>query len=57
LTRLEDKDSEPVKALKIEECSTRTEDKPTEPDRLLARPLISEPTMEREPVNALNSEA
>ena len=57
LTRLEDMISEPVKALKIEECSTRTEDKPTEPDRLLARLLISEPTMESEPVNALNSEA
>jgi hypothetical protein len=57
LTKLEDMVSEPVKVLKIEECSTRTEDKLTEPDRLLAKPLISDPTMESEPVNVLNSEA
>jgi hypothetical protein len=57
LTRFEEMVSEPVKALRIEECSTRTEDKLTEPDRLLAKPLISDPTMESEPVNVLNSEA
>jgi hypothetical protein len=57
LTIVEDMVSEPVKVLKIEECSTRTEDKLTEPDRLLAKPLISDPTMESEPVNVLNSEA
>jgi len=57
LTRFEDMVSEPVKLLKVEECSTRTEDKLTEPDRLLAKPLISEPARNSEPVNVLNSEA
>jgi len=57
LTRLEDMVSEPVRLLKIEECSTRTENKLTEPDRLLAKPLISEPARSMEPVNVLNSEA
>ena len=57
MTRFEDMVSEPVKLLKIEECSTRTEDKLTEPDRLLAKPLISEPARNSEPVNVLNSEA
>ena len=57
LTRFENMVSEPIKLLKIEECSTRTEDKLTEPDRLLAKPLISEPARNSEPVNVLNSEA
>jgi len=48
--------SEPVKVLKIDECSTRTEDKPNEPDRPLAKPLISEPARESEPVSVLVSE-
>ena len=49
--------SEPVSVLKIEECSTRTEDILREPDRLLAKPLISEPVRENEPVSVLNMEA
>jgi len=57
LTRFEDMVSEPVKLLKIEECSTRTEGVLTEPDRLLARPLISEPVGNSEPVNVLKREA
>jgi hypothetical protein len=57
LTRLDDMVSEPAKALRIEECSTRTEDRLNEPDRLLARPLISEPARNSEPVSVLNSEA
>jgi hypothetical protein len=47
----------PVSVLKIEECSTRTEDRLSEPDRLLAKPLISKPAKESEPVSVLNMEA
>ena len=44
-----------VNVLKIEECSTRTEDKLSELDRVLARPLTSEPVRNNEPVNVLDS--
>ncbi len=55
--RLDAAVSEPVKVLKIEECSTMIEDRPKEPDRLLVRPLISEPARENEAVSVLNMEA
>jgi len=57
LTWLEVAVNELVNVLKIEECSTRAEDELNEPDMLLARPLISDPVRNSEPVNVLNSEA
>src|SRR5690242_82506 len=56
-TWLEDTVSELVNVLKIEKCSTEAELKLNEPDMLLARPFISEPVRNSEPVNVLNSEA
>jgi len=53
---LEDIVSELVSALKNEECPTRVEERPNEPDRLLTKPLISEPARDREPVKVLDSE-
>ncbi len=55
MTRIEDMVSEPVKVLKIEECSTRTEDRLTEPDRLLAKPLTSELVENNKPVKDRDS--
>jgi hypothetical protein len=48
--------SDPVSVLKNEVCSTRVEERPSEPDRLLAKPLTSEPTRDNEPVRVLDSE-
>jgi hypothetical protein len=47
----------PVSVLKIEECSTRIEDKASEAERFLGKLLISEPVMEKEPFKVLNMEA
>ena len=47
----------PVSVLKIEECSTRTEDKASEAERFFGKLLISEPVMDKEPVKVLNMEA
>ena len=47
----------PVSVLKIEECSTRTEDKASEAERFLEKLLTSEPAMDKEPVKVLNMEA
>jgi hypothetical protein len=49
--------NEPVSVLTIEECSIKAEDKLTDPVKILARPLISEPVRNSEPVNVLNSVA
>jgi len=35
-------DSEPLKLLNSETCSTKPEDEPREPDRDLAKPFVSE---------------
>jgi hypothetical protein len=48
--------SDPVSVLKNEICSTRVEERPSEPDRLLAKPLTSEPAVDNEPVRVLDSE-
>ncbi len=48
--------SDPVSVLKNEVCSTRVEDRPNEPDRLLAKPLTSEPARDNEPVRVLDTE-
>ncbi len=55
-SKLEELVSEPVSALKNEECRTRVEERPNEPDRLLTKPLISEPARDMEPVRVLDSE-
>jgi len=47
----------PVSVLKIEECSTSTEDRASEAERFLGKLLISEPAMDKEPVKVLNMEA
>jgi hypothetical protein len=47
----------PVSILKVEKCSTRTEDKASEAERFLGKPLTSEPAMDKEPVKVLNMEA
>jgi hypothetical protein len=47
----------PVSVLKIEECSTRTEDNASEAERFLGKLLISEPATDKEPVKVLNLEA
>lgn len=47
----------PVSVLKIEECSTRTEDNAREAERFLGKLLISELAMVKEPVKVLNMEA
>jgi hypothetical protein len=52
---LEDGVNDPVSVLKNERCPTRAEDNPNEPDRLLTKPLISEPVRDNEPVSALDS--
>jgi hypothetical protein len=54
--RLEASVSEPVSVLKIEECSARTDDEPNEPDRVLGKPLTSEPAIDSELVKVLTSE-
>lgn len=54
--RLDARVREPVSVLKIEECSTRAEEILIEPDRFLAKALISEVVMESEPVRVLRSE-
>jgi hypothetical protein len=54
--RLEASVSEPVSVLKIEECSARTDDEANEPDRVLGKPLISEPAIDNELVKVLTSE-
>jgi hypothetical protein len=48
--------NEPVTVLKNEECSAGTEERLNEPDRLLVRPLVSEPATDNESVNVLDSE-
>jgi len=48
--------SDPVSPLKNEVCSTRVEDRPNEPDRLLAKPLTSELARDSEPLRVLDSE-
>jgi hypothetical protein len=53
--RLEDRVNDPVSALKNEKCPTRAEDRPNEPERLLTKPLTSEPVRNNEPVRALDS--
>ena len=53
--RLEDGVNDPVSILKNEKCPTRAEDRPNEPDRLLTKPLTSEPDRNNEPVKALDS--
>jgi len=55
-SRLEDMVSEPVSALKNEECPTTVEERANEPDRLLTKPLTSEPARDNEPVRVLDSE-
>jgi len=52
----EDMVRDPVSVLKNEVCSTRVEERPDEPDRLLARPLTSEPARDNDPVRVLDSE-
>ena len=53
--RLEDGVNDPASVLKNEKCPTRAEDRPNEPDRLLTKPLTSEPVRNHEPVRALDS--
>jgi len=52
----EDMVRDPVSVLKNEVCSTRVEERPDEPDRLLAKPLTSEPARDNDPVRVLDSE-
>jgi len=47
----------PVSVLKMEECSTRPEDKASEAERFLGKLLISELAIDKEPVKVLNMEA
>jgi len=49
-------DSEPLKPLNNEVCSTKAEDEPREPDKDLARPLFSDPVRPSEPVRDLSRE-
>ncbi len=53
--RLEDEVNDPASVLKNEKCPIRAEDRPNEPDRLLTKPLTSEPVRNNEPVRALDS--
>jgi len=53
--RLEDEVNDPASVLKNERCPTRAEDRPNEPDRLLTKPLTSDPVRNNEPVKALDS--
>jgi len=53
--RLEDGFNDPVSVLKNERCPTIAEVRPNEPDRLLTKPLTSEPVMNNEPAKALDS--
>jgi hypothetical protein len=53
--RLEDEVNEPASVLKNERCPTRAEDRPNEPDRLLTKPLTSDPVRNNEPVKPLDS--
>lgn len=50
-----DIESEPVRVLNIETCSTKTDDEPSEADRDLARPLISEDVRLSEPARDLST--
>jgi hypothetical protein len=49
-------DSEPLKLRNSEVCSTKVEDVPREPDRDLAKPLVSEPVRPSEPARDLSRE-
>ncbi len=53
--RLEDGVNDPVSVLKNEKCLARAEDRLNVPDRVLAKPLTSEPDRNNEPVKALDS--
>ncbi len=53
--RLEDEVNDPASVLKNERCPTRAEDRTNEPDRLLTKPLTSEPVRNNEPVKALDN--
>ena len=53
--RLEDGVNDPVSVLKNEKCLARAEDRPNVPDRLLTKPLTSEPDRNNEPVKVLDS--
>jgi len=53
--RLEDEVNEPASVLKNERCPTIAEDRPNEPDRLLTKPLTSDPVRNNEPVKALDN--
>ena len=46
-------ESETLRPLNIEMCSTNADDKPMDPDRDLARPLVSEAVRAREPARDL----
>ena len=48
-------DREPVRVLKIEACSPPFEARLKDPDRFLAKLLISDPGMKIEPIRVLNS--
>ncbi len=53
--RLEDGFNDPVSVLKNERCPTIAEVRPSEPDRLLTKPLTSDPVRDIEPVRARDS--
>ena len=53
--RLEEGVNDPVSVLKNEKCPARAEESPIEPDRLLTKPLTSDPVRNNEPVKALDS--
>jgi hypothetical protein len=55
-TRFEGIVSDSVSVLKNEVCSARFEDRPNEPDKLLVKPLTSEPARDNEPKRVLESE-
>lgn len=52
---LEDGVNDPVSVLKNERCPTIAEERPSELERLLTKPLTSEPVRDNEPVKALDS--
>jgi hypothetical protein len=56
LTSEPTRESEPEKALNHEVCSTKFEDRPRDPVRSLARPLVSDPARDNEPERDLERE-
>ena len=48
-------DSEPLKLLKSEVCSTKVEDEPRELDKDLAKPFVSDPLRPSDPDRDLSS--